>query len=686
MASERFASDEEIKIAEKILIGGEPFDEDKKTIIVNNNTIDIKACPGSGKTTTLLAKLIILSNRLPLANNQGICVLTHTNVAIDEIKDKLGTKADSLFNYPNHFGTIQSFVDKYLASPQFKILFGKSFRTVSDEAFGNDLTRSILKRLGDLKTANNSLYSKIWYYLFNKIDKSQGEEPKDFLIQLRFEIIDNVFQVKNIKTDKNLTFSKPHKKRQKSYSDWTDIEKEEIKEWFKQGFINSYNYYGSISYHDAYSFANNYLIHYKNLRDAFSQRFKYVFIDEMQDTDAYQIAIFDKLFNIDKVILQRFGDPHQAIFNRVKAEEIWELNNPLPINTSKRFGENIAKVLRTICIVDNNTLKPNNEILSLEPRIIVFENPSEVLPKYCSLLETLKIKDRTIDEIAKEENKKIKAIGWVGDKERIVSELTVKSYFKEFRKELKRKDTTSYTSLKTFFKKKINSDAKFYSDNIYKVLLHILYLGSVKYNSDQTVRNYNKTLLSKVLKDTNQEQYLKLTTKIADWTKRMNKSLSYDNSVIQEVKDYIRIDFYQLFGVKTNSYLNSFIDNESLSMAYSDEEIKSNNVYVYPINNKISVEIGTIHSAKGETHAATLYLETYYQGKYESESIADQLKGKTYTPPKGKKDTYIKETLKMAYVGMSRPKYLLCLAIHKDRFLSNYDIQNGGCWVIEKTY
>lgn len=115
-----FASDDEIKNAHDTLLNGYPdFDAEKLAIIRSNNSTDIKACPGSGKTTTLLAKLIILANRMPLSANKGICVLTHTNVAIDEIKSKLSHQANVLFNYPNYFGTIQGFVDKYLTIPYF---------------------------------------------------------------------------------------------------------------------------------------------------------------------------------------------------------------------------------------------------------------------------------------------------------------------------------------------------------------------------------------------------------------------------------------------------------------------------------------------------------------------------------------------------------------------------------------
>lgn len=115
-----FATDDEIHYAQDILLGKENhFSAEKIAVIKSNDSKDVVACPGSGKTTTLLAKLAILATRMPLEEGKGVCVLTHTNVAIDEIKSKLQSQADVLFNYPNYFGTIQGFVDKYLAIPYF---------------------------------------------------------------------------------------------------------------------------------------------------------------------------------------------------------------------------------------------------------------------------------------------------------------------------------------------------------------------------------------------------------------------------------------------------------------------------------------------------------------------------------------------------------------------------------------
>ena len=92
-----------------------------------------------------------------------------------------------------------------------------------------------------------------------------------------------------------------------------------------------------------------------------------------------------------------------------------------------------------------NNLKGNEKINSLVPRILVFEDIKKVLPKYCELITTLKIGDKSVWEIALEEErienkkKKIKAIGWVGEpnrESRKEDELTIQSYFDNFKKKI----------------------------------------------------------------------------------------------------------------------------------------------------------------------------------------------------------------------------------------------------------
>ena len=91
----------------------------------------------------------------------------------------------------------------------------------------------------------------------------------------------------------------------------------------------------------------------------------------------------------------------------------------------------------------------------------------------------------------------------------------------------------------------------------------------------------------------------------------------------------------------------------------------------------IEIGIGTVHSVKGQTHTATLYIESSYHndgGKmYESQRLATQFKGENLSPNSRKR---VKESAKMVYVGFSRPTHLLVFAVHKknyDSYLSDLD-------------
>lgn len=93
-------------------------DDSRLRAILSLDSVDFEACPGSGKTTLLVAKLAIMALRWP-SRQQGICVLSHTNAARNEINTKLSnsTTGVSLSRYPHFVGTIHSFINEYLALP-----------------------------------------------------------------------------------------------------------------------------------------------------------------------------------------------------------------------------------------------------------------------------------------------------------------------------------------------------------------------------------------------------------------------------------------------------------------------------------------------------------------------------------------------------------------------------------------
>lgn len=693
MSKKEFASNAEIKYASKVLLPKEYcfFDDDEKVEIIKcNESRDIQACPGSGKTTTLLAKLLILANRMPLDGNKGICVLTHTNVAIDEIRTKLGSKADILFRYPNHFGTIQSFVDKYLAIPYYVNRNGHKINSISNELYGIAIGKAFERKIFALK--RNQLSKNIWSLVNNF---SYDGDKSAFLSRLRLARINDSFEI--LKGDgKALSFDKPRRKNQKQYQNWDDAEKLRIKKWFSNLIISVHKVQGVLSYQDAFLYGGEYVRKYPDLNDALSSRFQYVFIDEMQDTAQHQLDILEMVFDYEKTIIQRLGDPHQSIYNRVSLEKVWEPRNPLFINSSRRFGESITSILRTVCIEENTELIGSEDISSLTPVMIVFEDPNEVLPKFCELLlnKTTEYEGEVLSvfEISKRERRPVKAVGWVGSElgESNLERFKLKSYFKDYNKEVKKKDKVDYQSLKSFLRKIEGAKAKDYSDKIIESILQVLRLDRVTYEKNGRDFYYTKTSFLNVLNELElKDKFLK---KCSKWISQIHRADTYNDEIVEKIIKYFTKKLFPIFKVdKENSDVKNFLHGEINEAIFSEEILKAANFYTYNSNEDLKVEVSNIHRVKGETHTATLYLETSYKAKlpcegFETERILDQLKGNPYTNSNPKIQKLNKETLKMAYVGMSRPRYLLCMAVHKKRYDEKFNVENGGLWEIVKTF
>ena len=134
---------------------------------------------------------------------------------------------------------------------------------------------------------------------------------------------------------------------------------------------------GVLSFNDAYDLAFRY-IQEKGLDfSIFSdKRFKYLFIDEVQDCDKKQVELIKAIFADEKVIIQRFGDYCQAIYDEENQDRAYNEDlrgeDVLYINNSNRFGEKIAKPLRTLCMEENSQLIGNEEVPSIKPIIITY--------------------------------------------------------------------------------------------------------------------------------------------------------------------------------------------------------------------------------------------------------------------------------------------------------------------------
>lgn len=650
-------SKEDIQKAEKLLLPqGCSFDENEKIPIIQcmDRTIDVIACPGSGKTTTLLAKLTLILDSLPQKDSKGICVMTHTNVAVNEIKDKLGSKSDILFKHPNYFGTIHSFFNKFCASPYYKQLYNSKIAVIDDDVYYRVLRKKFIPW--------SKLWKKIYHQVKKELDKIDNGLCRDDKIRKQTDIKFNYLKEVELMFNGEFYFTKSGK----------TIVKDKKSETFKLYYELLHDEMlskGLLKYNDVYLLSKMYLTTYPAVSNYLSSRFNYVFIDETQDNISLQNSIIDLSFN-DNVVIQRFGDENQAIYNSYS-----DVNGQMEIKGDKyeitksmRFSQSIANFISPMRITDNRKqlvgVRGKKEIV---PHLLIYNNATikDVIDKYISIIKRYKLSDSKYP---------FKACGWVGYKED-PEHLTVNSFVPEFLS--KKKVEKKHSSLNYIGVLNEALRHKKSVGNVYKSIIDfsVKYLNSISYEVDE-LRLSSKSLIG-IIEDKYEEDFFKLRTNVTPWTRRI---LNNDVDVYNDIGLFIHTYLEKLIGinsVKRNDFLQLFKTN---GIEFHFNESCENRIS----KNGINVTVDTVHGVKGETHTATLYLESLYQKRTDLQRIFCRTFGKK----KGKLDSYERSSLRIGYVGMSRATDLLCIAVGDNTFndfkeeLSVYE-ERGGIKLIK---
>lgn len=656
MLQEINITDEDILYSEKILLPeGKTFDDERKEFIRNFNTLDLQAVPGSGKTTTLLAKLLILENKLPFSDGSGILVLSHTNAAIDEIKHKIQKHCPKLFSYPNFIGTIQSFVDEFLAIPFYTSKFKKKPIRIDSEIFDE------IAGIRFQKLPNSG--AKSWLL--------RQHDPENFFKNLRFDVNLNLLKGMNggicLRSDSNSA----------TYKTLSTIKSQIL----KSGFLN---------YDDAYFLAEQYLKHYPEIKNILQKRFSNVFVDEMQDMDTHQYDLLERLFFDEGNSLsnfQRIGDKNQAIYNSVKVNEIWnDRAEILRLNGSQRLSKAIADIVCEFALHSNDDFEIvglNN--CEIKPHIIIFENSSvnNIIPHFTQLVRNFKEDGSLIDF----DKYPAKIVAWntewktQADRDNI-SKLRLVDYFNGFKKD-KQKPKQDYNCLKSYllFYDKSKLTLEPIRKNILNAFLKILRLENI---NGEDGRTFTKKKLIDFIKQKDFSSHEEFSLNIYNWSIGLIKGKT--NEIWEEMKEYVPV-FFNLFSDSQLSTSLNFISTDVEDIIIeNEEEPETTNIYK---KDGLEIEVTSVHAVKGQTHCATLYLESFFDrgyGNYESERLKNQFLGtqtisQTLAVVPNSHDKII-QSAKMAYVGFSRPTNFLCVAIHKSRFNSCLSTIDRNKWEV----
>ena len=644
--------DEDIVYAENILLAeDQQFDDERIDFIKNFDTIDLQAVPGSGKTTVLLAKLLILEKYLPFKDGSGILVISHTNAAVDEIKLRIGKHCPKLFTYPNFVGTIQSFVDTYLAIPYYTNWKKKKPYRIDNEIYDSSIESYI-----ELPE-----YTKLLYWLKSKHDyigilkKARFDNNLDLIPE--FQSSADKFLLKN--------------KSGQSYKAFKRL-KSNLLEW------------GHLHFDDAYLLANRYIEEFPNIKTLLQKRFSNVFVDEMQDMGSHQYELLEGIFfdgGSSNSKYQRIGDKNQAIFSReVNLDDIWQdRSTTLQINGSYRLTSINATIVKPFGLsgIGIDGRNSNDEDKDpIKPHIIVYDDDSieQVIPKYAELIKGF----QESGLIPQYPQYPFKAIAWrkyIDDPKKIA----LKNYWPTF-EETEHNPKTDYQCLISYliaFDKKTET-----LEAVRKYILNaVLKIFRMENILDNKGRNYTKRKLINFLIESHFDFYEEFKLKIYQWSIGVIRGKTKE--VVDEIRQYIP-DMISKFGEtidKSSAFINDELDEFPINVPTNPTD----KINVWKVDG-LEIEITTVHSAKGQTHTTTLYLESNYTQRsgigYESQRLDSQFKGEPFSDDR----KLHQQSTKMVYVGLSRPTHLLCFGVHKDRFEDHLNDVDENVWEVVKTY
>jgi len=624
------------------VMGLRRFDGSRQEFLRARTTLDVSACPGSGKTTLIVAKLAIMARKWP-HRTKGICVLSHTNAAREELQRRLqGTVVgQQLLSYPHFIDTIHGFVNRFLALPWLNSN-GFPAATVDD-----DVTSAYRRR-----ALSNADYWKVENYLGRKhsgFDRIRLKD-RDFHIGLG----DRPFPAGPSAATHKIARRAAEASSQAGY----------------------------FCYDEMFIWAKALIEDCPGVATWLQRRFPLVVVDEMQDTSELQVGILESLFPRanSEVVLQRVGDPNQAIFDGARAGIAVPGGFPdaatcLKIPNSFRFGQSIATLASPFAV---DAAGPDG-LQGVGPRgvdgapdccsnaMFIFEaaDAQGVLDAYGRhVLSSFDDGTLAVGDVA--------AVGGVHQDASGVTSgdphfpKTVPHYWSGYAAEVGRREPHPRTLIQYVrVAQALVRDRRDFAPGIEKIASGLARLARGAGGAELLGRRAprHRTVLEAL--STNAEAasaYRRLLRALLiDWEPLSAASWAQRQADILLVAAGLGAS-----GTAPNT-ADSFLrwdpcdPSLSVTAAASPQDAGPN---VYRVDDgagrSVDIRLGSVHSMKGQTHLATLLLSTYWYDHSAKKILPWLLGEKVNLSGAGTRD---RARLQQTYVAMTRPSHLVCLAV-----------------------
>lgn len=205
------------------------------------------------------------------------------------------------------------------------------------------------------------------------------------IIELFFEIYESQIKEKIKKDTEGTEYSESAKRYENKYGklDYETI-KSNIKEIIYNEMEYSSLYYGGLGHNDLLIFSKLIVEKYPIIRKRISSRYRYIFIDEYQDTSAEVLKFFYDAIKGSNTYLYLFGDRMQQIYKNYDGsfeDEFKKFNSSEKLRINYRSSYKIIKILNNIYNNPEFSQEPYKDRKMIEP-----QNPKVII---CNSLENV---------------------------------------------------------------------------------------------------------------------------------------------------------------------------------------------------------------------------------------------------------------------------------------------------------
>ena len=626
-------------------LGMRSLDGARRSFLQAQESVDVSACPGSGKTTLVVAKLAALARKWPLGT-QGICVLSHTNVAREEIQRRLGQTevGDKLVRYPHYIDTIHGFINRFLAIP-WLTSNGHKVTLIDDDSTQRRRRRAL----------------------------GRGRWGVEAFLEKRHIELDSLQLTSCDLTTPLANWGVTLGSTSQTFMNLTSALRTVAEE-------------GYFKFNEMLLFGEELLKDSPDAAAALRHRFPFVLIDEMQDTSSRQIKILDAIFTHDSpgTAVQRVGDINQAIFtdDATGAEE--EFPHPsrarIRISDSFRFDDSIATLISNLATDPDEDSMGMRGIGASSPdlardrhTIFVFpkNDTSGVLPAYAE----------TVRRFLKPEhyaNLRVAAVGAVHkDKLEVLPSdkkfpNTVSHYWGGYSPRAGGKTYHPETLVECLRASQAQA----------RSMASSLSAGTTE-APEGTISSAVNSVAAAMIRFLNSYGRTQVLSVGSRPHRSLERRLLNNSRALSIYRNFVKR--FVLDGAEHTEEAWRSLVPDLLEFAHEclpAEEVSAEQPFLKwvaaqerpvasdatPANSlvvegnlgDVQIDVSSIHAIKGETHAATLLLDTF-EHAHLFKSLMPWLAGDRMDA-EGCNPLQLKR-LRSAYVAMSRPAHLLCIAI-----------------------